>query len=89
MRCPNCDGRGEVLDAPARVLDGRAYWVRCDECDGTGEVGKVWHECQREYLPLGQGKVLDVSEGVNGEDRVTFRCGLCGQTHDNAMATRG
>ncbi len=49
---------------------------------------KVWHECKKEFLPLGKDKVLDVSEGVNGEDRYSFTCGLCKQVHTNAMAIR-
>jgi len=35
--CPECDGRGSVLDAPARALDGRAYVVPCPLCHGTGK----------------------------------------------------
>jgi DnaJ-class molecular chaperone len=38
MMCPECDGGGEVLDAPQNVCDGRAYWERCYVCNGTGEV---------------------------------------------------
>jgi hypothetical protein len=38
--CPECDGRGSVLDAPARVLDGRAYVVPCPLCHGTGKTPK-------------------------------------------------
>jgi hypothetical protein len=54
---------------------------------------KIWTECQGAYLPLAKdgthvGKVLDVSEGVNGEDRFTFRCAYCGSVHTNAQATR-
>lgn len=30
--CPECDGRGKILDAPGNVLDGRAYWTSCDYC---------------------------------------------------------
>ena len=30
--CPECDGRGEVLDAPGNALDGRAYWTPCPVC---------------------------------------------------------
>jgi hypothetical protein len=48
--------------------------------------GRVWTECKGEYLPPGAGKVLDVSEGSRGEDRLTFRCEHCGQVHTNAMA---
>lgn len=50
---------------------------------------RVWTECQKDYLPLGSGKVLDVSEGIRGEDRLTFTCAYCGQTHDSAMALVG
>jgi hypothetical protein len=32
--CPECDGRGEVLDAPGDVLSGRAYWTPCPVCGG-------------------------------------------------------
>ena len=32
---PECDGVGQILDAPDRVLDGRAYW---EVCRGTGKV---------------------------------------------------
>ena len=49
----------------------------------------VWHECKHEFLPLGKGKVLDVSEGVNGEDRITFKCKECGGVHENATAVKG
>jgi hypothetical protein len=35
-KCPECDGRGEVLDAPSNVLAGRPYWTPCPECFGTG-----------------------------------------------------
>lgn len=35
--CPECDGRGEYLDAPQNVLDGRPYWVKCEVCGGTGK----------------------------------------------------
>jgi len=34
--CPECDGKGTVLDAPDRVLDGRAYRTTCPDCLGTG-----------------------------------------------------
>ena len=34
--CGECDGRGYYFDAPANVLDGRAYEVRCDACAGPG-----------------------------------------------------
>jgi len=30
--CPECDGRGKILDAPDRVLDGRPYWTPCPVC---------------------------------------------------------
>ena len=30
--CPECGGRGEILDAPGRVLDGRAYYTPCPVC---------------------------------------------------------
>jgi hypothetical protein len=36
--CPDCDGRGEYLDAPGNVLDGRSYMERCSTCGGTGSV---------------------------------------------------
>ena len=36
--CDDCDGRGEVLDAPGHVLDGRAYWDTCPTCQGTGKA---------------------------------------------------
>jgi hypothetical protein len=38
MTCPECDGRGKILDAPNRVLDGVPYTVMCPECDGAGTV---------------------------------------------------
>ena len=38
MICPDCDGRGEVLDAPDNVLDGRAYWETCPTCHGRKEI---------------------------------------------------
>lgn len=38
--CEECDGRGKILDAPDRVLDGRAYWTTCPECLGTGYASK-------------------------------------------------
>jgi hypothetical protein len=34
--CPECDGKGMVLDAPADVLDGHPYQTECPECHGTG-----------------------------------------------------
>jgi hypothetical protein len=30
--CAECDGRGKILDAPDRVLDGHPYWVPCPVC---------------------------------------------------------
>jgi hypothetical protein len=36
--CPECGGKGQVLDAPDRVLDGRAYWDTCPTCGGSGRV---------------------------------------------------
>lgn len=36
--CPECDGKGSVLDAPANVLTGRPYWTECLECHGTGVI---------------------------------------------------
>jgi hypothetical protein len=30
--CPECEGRGEVLDAPSHVLDGHPYWTPCPAC---------------------------------------------------------
>lgn len=32
--CEECDGRGEVLDAPNNVLDGEPYWTPCPRCGG-------------------------------------------------------
>lgn len=37
MKCDECDGRGEVLDAPSDVLAGRPYYKPCDVCGGSGE----------------------------------------------------
>lgn len=34
--CEECDGTGQVLDAPGNVLDGRAYLTACETCKGTG-----------------------------------------------------
>jgi hypothetical protein len=34
--CEECAGKGQVLDAPANVLDGRPYWITCEVCHGTG-----------------------------------------------------
>jgi hypothetical protein len=51
-------------------------------------TGKIWTPCKSEYLPLGKGKVTDVSEGVQGEDRVSFVCAHCGKTHTNATVIR-
>jgi hypothetical protein len=36
VTCPECDGRGEVLDAPQRGPG--TYWERCVECNGTGTI---------------------------------------------------
>jgi len=36
--CPECDGKGKILDAPADVLNGEPYWTTCPECLGTGKV---------------------------------------------------
>jgi len=38
--CPDCDGRGKVLDAPANVLGGHPYWEVCPTCQGTGRLTK-------------------------------------------------
>jgi hypothetical protein len=38
MTCPECHGRGTVLDAPQNVLDGVSYLTQCEECNGTGKV---------------------------------------------------
>ena len=35
--CPECDGEGTVLDAPADVLGGHPYQTECPECHGTGK----------------------------------------------------
>ena len=32
--CDECDGRGQILDAPANVLDGHPYWITCPKCGG-------------------------------------------------------
>jgi hypothetical protein len=37
--CDECEGRGDVLDAPANVLDGRSYRTPCPKCGGTGRGG--------------------------------------------------
>jgi len=37
--CTDCDGKGRVLDAPDRVLDGRAYEETCHSCKGVGTIG--------------------------------------------------
>jgi hypothetical protein len=34
--CDECNGTGTVLEAPANVLDGRAYREVCPACDGRG-----------------------------------------------------
>jgi DnaJ-class molecular chaperone len=39
--CPECDGKGYVIDAPNRVLDGGTYQVQCEECKGTGKQGEL------------------------------------------------
>ena len=38
MTCDDCDGRGEVLDAPSDVLSGRTYWTPCPTCGGSGQL---------------------------------------------------
>jgi hypothetical protein len=49
---------------------------------------KIWTECKHKYLPLGKGRIVDISEGVQGEDRVAFICEHCQQTHTNAQVIR-
>ncbi len=63
-----------------------------EQRDGYGPdapEGRIWTECVQEYCPLGEGKILEVNEGVRGEDRFDFKCGHCGRVHRNAMALRG
>lgn len=36
--CDECDGSGEVLDAPQNVLDGRSYVEACPKCSGSGRT---------------------------------------------------
>jgi hypothetical protein len=36
--CSDCEGEGEVLDAPNNVLDGRSYWSTCSTCKGIGRI---------------------------------------------------
>lgn len=38
--CFECDGKGEVLDAPGQVLDGGTYWDTCPACKGSGRFRK-------------------------------------------------
>jgi hypothetical protein len=40
--CQECDGRGEVLDAPLDVLDGSPFWTKCQTCNGSGTVIPPW-----------------------------------------------
>lgn len=75
----------------AADLDGK-FGALFDDGEGDGEPAentiKIWTECKGEYLPLGAGKITDVYEGVVGEDRYTFTCGHCGETHSNAQALK-
>lgn len=50
---------------------------------------RIWHECKREYLAMGEeSEILDVSEGPEGQDLVTFTCEHCGETHSHAQVVR-
>jgi hypothetical protein len=40
VTCPDCEGKGEVLDAPCNALDGPAYWTTCETCHGSRTVNR-------------------------------------------------
>jgi DnaJ-class molecular chaperone len=44
--CPECEGRGKVLDAPQDVLGGRTYLDNCSVCQGSGWVILVFEDEQ-------------------------------------------
>lgn len=66
----------------------QSYTVECIGC-AQDKQPRIWFECQKEYLSARDAEVLDVSEGVHGEDRVEFKCRLCGGIHTNAQVRRG
>lgn len=47
--CPNCDGKGEVLDAPQRGPG--TYWERCPTCGGSGTVAATAHNSVEPLMP--------------------------------------
>jgi hypothetical protein len=74
-KCDDCDGRGEVLDAPADVLSGHPYMTPCDTCGGRGHHGcsgcraeglDCWYEALSFCDVCGgmEGALLPVCPGV-------------------------
>lgn len=53
--CEECDDRGEYLDAPGNVLDGRASMTVCHVCGGTFLEYVTKEEAQAEADGLNKG----------------------------------
>lgn len=45
----------------------------------------VYPSCTRQELDTGMITVMDICEGFQGEDIVSYQCPICGGTHQSAV----
>ena len=45
----------------------------------------VYCACLRELIPVNTVKFLNIEEGPQGEDRMTFACPHCGENHTGTV----
>lgn len=49
---------------------------------------KVFADCAKEWLNTKKVEFLDIEEGPQGEDRMTYKCPLCGEKHTSVVVNK-
>ena len=78
----------EVKERQMRELQARLKQAQPEY--GYGVQGDVYVKCKGEHMPVGeaQAEFLNIEEGMQGEDILTFKCSFCGQPHKSAITVR-
>lgn len=65
--CNECNGRGEILNAPNNVLDGHPYWELCPKCEGRKKImtqEEKDKEDDEDRLLINKQRYLDAAHAV-------------------------